>query len=130
MDSGEVIPSLNEPWTMAGAKVSEWMSGFVMVIIAQEMFFSNPSRAMPALLIIWIVTTFTLAGMRRGFPDEERGLANKCLTSIGIQPPNIPAPALIQPLWSGCPLKGLDDESEYMFLELDNLFDFEEDEED
>lgn len=128
MDNGEVIPSLNEPWTMGGAKVSEWTSGFVMLIVFQEIFLDSSSRNMPFLLAIWLITTFGMAALRRSFPDEERGLANMCLTAVGIDPPGIPTPSALQPLWSGCPVRALPEDCDYIFLELDKLFESEEDE--
>ena len=123
MDSGEVIPGLNEDWTMAGAKLMEWMSGFIMLICAQELFFKgSPSKAMPILMLIWIGTTFGLAALRKQFPDEERGLANKVMAAVGMNPPGIPAPSVIQPVWSGCPLRELPEESEFRYLDLDKVF--------
>lgn len=131
MDSGEVIPGLNEPWTFAGCKLMEWMSGFVMLICVSEFLpKATMAKYMPILLGAWMGTTFGMAALRKLFPDEERGLANRAMVMLGIAPPGIPAPAAIQPLWSAAPLRNLDDDSEYMQLELFNIFLASEEEED
>ena len=123
MDNGEVIPGLNEDWTLGGAKLAEWIAGFMMFIIASELFFDNIGRNMPQLLIIWVSTTFGLAALRRSFPDEERGIRNSSLTAIGVEPPGIPAPASLQPYWSGAPARELRPECEFSELGLSQVFD-------
>lgn len=119
MDNGEVIPGLNEEWTLGGAKLFEWIAGFMMFIIASELFFTNTGRAMPQLMMIWVSTTFGLAALRRTVPDEERGVRNKVLTALGISPPGIPSPASLQPYWSGAPMREMDKEKAFIGLQLD-----------
>ena len=126
MDNGEVIPGLNEDWTLGGAKLAEWIAGFMMFIVAAELLFDNVGRNMPQLMMIWIGTTFGMAAVRRVFPDEERGIRNACLTAVGVEPPGIPAPATIQPYWSGAPVREMRKESEYCRLNLQELFPSEE----
>ena len=126
MDNGEVIPGLNEEWTLGGAKLFEWVAGFMMFIIASELFFTNTGRAMPQLMTIWVCTTFGLAGMRRAFPDEERGVRNAALTALGISPPGIPSPAALQPYWSGAPMREMDKEKLFRELQLDIVLETDE----
>lgn len=122
MDNGEVIPGLNEDWTLGGAKLGEWIAGFMMFIVCSELIFHhNVGRAMPQLMMIWIATTFGMAAMRKGFPDEERGVRNAVMTSVGIEPPDIPAPAALQPYWSGAPLRMIDPKSDFAQLGLDEV---------
>lgn len=114
MDNGEVIPGLNEGWTLGGAKVFEWISGLMMLLVCQEVVFTEKiARSMPLLMVIWVTTTFGLALLRRGFPDEERGLRNHVMVAVGIAPPKLPTPAALQPLWSGAPLRELDPKSKF-----------------
>lgn len=84
---------------------------------------------MPQLLIIMVTTTFSLAGIRKRFPDEERGVRNSVMSSLGIEPPGIPAPSGIQPYWSGAPLRLIKQDSDFNRLGLHEVFDFEEEEE-
>lgn len=128
MDNGEVIPGLNEDWTLGGAKLFEWIAGFMMFIIASELFFTNIGRNMPYLMIIWVTSTFGLAGIRRAFPDEERGIRNYCMTAMGMPPPGIPAPSALQPYWSGAPMRQMGQEREYTRLGLSEVFVTEEQE--
>ncbi|MCB0328492.1 MAG: hypothetical protein KDD70_02480 [Bdellovibrionales bacterium] len=130
MDNGEVIPGMDEGWTFAGARVMEWGSGFVLAIMVQELFFSTPAKTMPLFLAILVGTTFGLAGLRKVFPDEERGVANYFMVQLGICPPGIPAPADIQPLWSGLPMQALDAKKEFVQLGLLEVFPHGADEED
>ena len=122
MDNGEEIPGLNEDWTFAGAKVMEWVSGFSMFIIISAMLPMAPGKAMPLLLLSWVGTTFGLALVRKRFPDEERGVRNACMVELGFAPPGIPAPARIQPHWSGEPVRKFAVTSYYEQLELRRLF--------
>lgn len=128
MDNGENIPGLGDDWTFAGAKLFEWIAGFVMVIIVSELFLSRPSQAMPLLMMTWVGTTLSLAILRRQFPDEERGLRNFFMVKAGFPPPGIPTPAELQPYWSGLPLADLDQEALFRKLSLDQLFQPEEEE--
>jgi hypothetical protein len=77
---------------------------------------------MPLMLAGWVTTTVTLASVRRGFPDEQRGLKNSLLTTCGFIPPDIPAPAVLQPVWSACPLRSLPSKRMFVQLGLDELF--------
>lgn len=122
MDNGEVIPGLNEDWTFAGAKMFEWMAGFMMLILASEFMFTKPAKQAPVLVCIMIGTTLGLALARRAFPDEERGMRNACMTFLGFSPPGIPSPAFLQPVWSGAPMRDLDEKTQYMVLELHKIF--------
>lgn len=128
MDNGEVIPGLNEDWTLGGAKLSEWIAGFMMFIIAGELLFDKVGRAMPQLMLIWICTTFGMAALRRNFPDEERGIRNSALTTVGIEPPGIPAPAALQPYWSGAPMREMEESAEFMALGLGEVLEDLDDE--
>ncbi len=118
MDNGEVIGALNEDWNFAGANLPEWMSGFVVFLIASEMF-DKISRSMPILLMMWIGTTFLLAAARKSFPDEERGLRNAVMVALGFIPIGLPAPSKFCPMWSGAPVKELGEDSHYQTLRLD-----------
>jgi len=122
MDSGEVIPNLDEPWTMAGATVMEWSSGFVMAIMVMEIFFGTTAKYTPVLIAVLLGTTFGLAMLRRSFPDSQKGLANSLIVQLGSTPPGLPAPAQFQPEWSAAPLKLYPEEKEYTELSLHLLF--------
>jgi hypothetical protein len=123
MDNGEVIPGLNEDWMLAGAKLSEWIAGFMAFIIAQEVLFTDKmARSMPALLLIGALVVFAMAALRRSFPDEERGIRNAALTAVGMPPPGIPLPAALQPIWSGRPLRELGEKTKFKQLGLDAVF--------
>ncbi|MCB0309842.1 MAG: hypothetical protein KDD42_01325 [Bdellovibrionales bacterium] len=121
MDSGHVIPGLNEEWTLAGAKLNEWICGVGAFMMCQFLF-EKPTRAMPLLIAILVGTALGLAAVRRRFPDEEKGLRNFCFMIAGVQPPGIPAPSALQPLWSGAPLRELPDSYEFMQLGLHQVF--------
>lgn len=123
MDDGEVIVGLDETWSLAGAKVSEWGSGFMVVIMGSEIVpRGHLSSFLPLLLIGWMVTTFGMATLRKRFPDEERGVRNAAMAAIGKTPPGIPAPASLQPIWSGAPIRSLDASKEYSTLKLDDVY--------
>lgn len=122
MDNGEVIPGLNEDWTFCGAKMFEWIAGFMMLILASEFLVEKPAKQAPILVCIMIGTTLGLALCRRSFADEERGMRNACMTALGMAPPGIPAPAFIQPVWSGAPLREMDEKLQFMELGLDKVF--------
>jgi len=122
MDNGDVIVGLNESWSLGGAKLNEWGAGFMVFILAQSLFFTNTARSMPILMLIWIISTFGLAAMRRSFPDEERGIANAVMTFLGFCPPNTPAPSKIQPYWSASPMREIPAHREYTKLGLDLVF--------
>ena len=118
MDNGDVIPGLNEDWTFAGCKVFEWLAGLITAMLVASAF-DRPGQQMPLIIIVWIGTTLGLAGLRKQFPDEERGVRNVCMVSLGFEPPGIPAPAKIQPRWSGAPLRELNKRCVICDLEID-----------
>ncbi|MCO6432479.1 MAG: hypothetical protein J5J00_16620 [Deltaproteobacteria bacterium] len=122
MDNGEEIPGLNEDWTFAGAKLFEWLAGFMMMLISAEVLVDNPGRSMPLLVGVMVITTTSLASLRRAFPDEERGVRNMVMVACGFPPPGIPKPASIQPLWSGAPLRNLDEKCHFNQLGLGEIF--------
>jgi len=129
MDNGEVIPNLDEPWTLAGATLMEWVSGFTMAIMVMELFFGTTAKYMPVLVVVLLGTTFGLAVLRRGFPDSHKGVANSLIVMLGSTPPGLPAPAQFQPEWSASPLKSYPDEKEWVELSLDLVFPVEPEEE-
>ena len=122
MDSGEEIPALNESWTFAGAKLFEWIAGFMMFIICSEVLVDNIGKSMPLLVGIMVFSTFSLASLRRAFPDEERGVRNLVMVSCGFAPPGIPRPAAVQPVWSGSPIRQISNETQFAQLGLDEVF--------
>ena len=126
MDNGEVIPGLNDGYTFLGAKIMEWMSGFIMAMLTAAIFQINITQWAPLLVIIAFFTTTSMAKLRRSFPDEERGIANLCASRLGFSPPGIPRPARIQPFWSGCPIKGYPELKEFNYLGLDEVFSIDE----
>ena len=56
------------------------------------------------------------------FPDEERGVRNAMMTAFGFTPLGIPAPARLQPFWSGAPLRKLPEDWKFSRCHLDVLF--------
>jgi hypothetical protein len=118
MDNGEVIPGLNEDWTFAGCKLMEWLSGLMISFMFSNLF-SKPAHFMPLLVMVWIGSTLSLSTARKKFPDEERGVMNMCMAACGFEPPGIPAPASLQPRWSGAPLRNLSDNKLFVQLHLD-----------
>lgn len=123
MDNGEEIQGLNEGWTFMGCKPMELMAGFMVLILEHELLFRNDvSIGMPFMMASWVFTAAILRSVRLLVPDEERGIRNYAMVMMGFSPPGIPAPALIQDYWSGCPVRELDPECRYRELELDRLF--------
>ena len=122
MDNGEEIPGLNEDLSFAGAKMMEWVSGFVMFMVVSELFKLNPAHSMPVLLVAWLGTTLGLATVRKRFPDEERGVRNAAMVGLGFAPPGVPPPAAIQPHWSGQPCRRLESSTYFEQLNLADLF--------
>lgn len=120
-DNGEVIQGLDETWTFMGGTVLEWGAGLVVFFII-SLFAESPSRAMPFMLMGWIVTVTSLASVRHLHPDQERGVRNAVMTSCGFPPPGIPKPAKLQPVWSGCPILEMPRNKRFMKLGLDHLF--------
>lgn len=121
MDNGDVIVGLDEQWTFAGATAMEWISGFVMFMVAAQLISTNITRGMPILLFVWVATTVSLASVRKQFPDEDRGVRNALMVALGLTPPGIPAPAALQPQWSGAPMRALSESAWYNVLELDQV---------
>ncbi|MCB0318620.1 MAG: hypothetical protein KDD56_07670 [Bdellovibrionales bacterium] len=121
MDDGYVIPALGEGWSFAGARVMEWVAGLVSAMLCSELL-TNPIRSMPILLVVAVGIPLLLAGLRKQFPDEERGLRNAAMVALGFEPPGIPKPAPMQPIWSGAPTLSLPDNCEFLTLGLDAVF--------
>lgn len=120
MDDGHVIPGLNEEWSFAGAKLMEWMTGLTTAFLVSSLI-EKPATAMPLLVIILIGTTLSLSNLRKRFPDEERGVMNLVMTSLGFQPIGIPAPAKLQPRWSGGRISELPERCLFIELKLDSI---------
>ena len=120
-DDGEVLQGLDENWTFMGANAMEWACGLVVFLLI-SLFADSPARAMPFMLVGWILTTTTLAALRRSFPDQERGVRNAVATACGFPPPGIPAPSVLQPVWSGAPLRSLPENCRLVELGLDRNF--------
>jgi hypothetical protein len=129
MDNGEEIQGLDEEWTLAGAELFEWGAGFVMCMVASELFHLKGGANAPIFMIILIGTTLGMAAMRRKFPDGKRGLRNKCMESMGLPPPGLPAPARIQPRWSGAPLREPETKTFFHKLNLEEALAFRNPEE-
>ncbi len=122
MDNGEEIQGLNESWTFMGAKAVEWIAGLSMMMVVSETFHLKAGASMPILLMFAVGTPLILAQIRKRFPDEERGLMNYVMDSLGFAPPGNPPQARIQPFWSGAPMSQIDDEKEFMKLGFNELF--------
>lgn len=120
MDNGDVIPCLNEDWTFAGCKLMEWMAGLMMALMIGTAI-EKPANAMPFLVLVMIGTTLVMAMLRKQFPDEERGVRNLIMVSCGFEPIGIPAPAKLQPVWSGAPIRDLSENTLFRQLELHNV---------
>lgn len=121
MDNGEVLPGLDENWTFMGANAMEWACGLVVFLLI-SLFADSPARAMPFMLLGWVLTTVTLAGLRKSFPDEERGVRNALSTACGFPPPGIPAPSSLQPIWSGAQLREIPTNTKFYELGLHSMF--------
>ena len=120
MDNGDVIPALNEDWTFAGCKLFEWLAGGMAAFIVQ-LFIERPGHAIPFLFFLWVGVTLSIAMVRKKFPDEERGVMNLFMVNCGFSPPNIPAPAKLQPRWSGGRLQELNKNCLFQQLGLDEV---------
>jgi hypothetical protein len=120
MDNGEVLQGIEEDWNFMGANVMEWSVGFVAFLLI-SLFARSPARAMPFMLAGGVLTTTTLAALRRTYPDAQRGLTNASLTACGFPPPGIPAPAVLQPVWSGAPLKMIREDSKFSKIGLNKI---------
>jgi hypothetical protein len=123
MDSGEEIPALNEGWSFLGAKLFEWMAGFLLAMLSSTVVTSGTiSSSMPMYLAIVFGTALGVASVRKKFPDEERGMRNSFMVMCGITPPGVPSPSTLQPYWSSYPNKQFKPECEFIQLGLDKLF--------
>ena len=122
MDDGYEIPGLNEQWKFFGAKASEWMMGFTTGLLYLGTGHGKISRQMPMFIMILFGMTMFSKTLRERFPDEERGVRNQFCLWFGLNPPGIPAPAELQPIWSGAPLRELPENKEYIQLGLDKVF--------
>lgn len=120
-DDGEVLQGLDEDWTFMGANAMEWACGLVVFVII-SLFADSPARAMPFMLLGWVLTTTSLAAMRRSFPDQERGVRNAVCSACGFPPPGIPMPSKMQPTWSACPLREPKQSSRFVQIGLDDMF--------
>ena len=120
-DDGEVLPGLNESWTFMGANAMEWACGLVVFLLI-SLFAESPARAMPFMLAGWVMTTVTLASLRKSFPDEQRGVRNAIGTACGFPPQDIPMPSSMQPVWSPAPLRDVPEDSKFAKLGLGQLF--------
>lgn len=120
-DNGEVLQGLDENWTFMGGNAMEWACGLVVFLLI-SLFADSPARAMPFMLLGWILTTTTLASLRRSFPDQERGVRNAVATACGFPPPGIPMPSSLQPVWSGSPAREVNPKSKFIQLGLNQLF--------
>ena len=116
-DNGEVLQGLASKWMFLGATLMEWGCGIVMFFIV-SLFGSSPVSAMPFMLGATFFTAYSLASLRRAFPDEERGVRNSLMTSCGFAPQDIPAPSALQPLWSGSPVRDLPADCAFVSLGL------------
>ncbi|MCC6220689.1 MAG: hypothetical protein IT291_05540 [Deltaproteobacteria bacterium] len=120
-DDGYVLQGLDDNWSFMGANAMEWAVGLVIFLMIGS-FARSPASAMPLMIGGWILTTTTLASTRRNFPDEERGVRNAVMTACGFPPPGIPSPSLLQPVWSGAPMRELPQNCRFVQLGLEELF--------
>ncbi len=119
-DDGEVLPGLDDEWTFMGANAMEWSAGLVMFFMI-SLFAETPARAMPFMLAGWVLTTTTLASLRNMFPDQQRGVRNVVMTACGFNPPGIPTPARLQPVWSPSPMRAIPEKCRFKSLGLEQL---------
>jgi len=122
MDNGEVIPNLDKPWEFLMARLHEWLSGMIFALIVNEILFTNTANAMPLIVSIMILSTYSLAMARLKFADGTRGFVNWCTVQMGVPPIGIPLPSALQPVWSGAPVRKLNTLSLYIDLGFDEFF--------
>ena len=120
-DNGEVLQDLHKSWTFLGANMMEWASGLVVFLLI-SLFGESPVRVMPFMLLGCVGTAYSLASLRMMFPDEERGVRNAVMSSLGFKPVDIPAPSNFQPVWSGAPLIELPENWRFTEMGLDQLY--------
>ena len=122
MDNGEVIPNLDKPWEFMMARLHEWLAGMILAIICNEIFFTSATSAMPLLFAIMVISTYSFACARLKFADGTKGCVNWCCVKMGIVPQGIPAPSELQPVWSGAPIRRINEKTLYMQLGFDEFF--------
>lgn len=122
MDNGEEIPLLNESWTFMGVKLNEWIVGFMVMMLIIAISGAKAPSVMPIVVIAGIGSALAVAGLRRRFPDEERGVRNYFMVAMGFAPPGIPTPSSLQQFWAGGPIRKLKDSTRYQELGLDEIF--------
>jgi hypothetical protein len=116
-DNGETLQGLDEEWNFMGANAIEWGCG-VMVFMIISTCSKSMVTAMPIMLLGMLTTAYTLASLRKMFPDEHKGVANLAATACGFPPIFIPPPAKLQPLWSAAPVRDLPSDCRFMKLGL------------
>lgn len=122
MDNGEVIPNLDKPWEFLMARVDEWITGAIVALSINELFFEDITSSMPLVFSCIVLVAYGLACARLRFADGKRGMINWVTTKMGFVPVGIPAPSELQPVWSGAPLRRLKDTTLFMQLGFDELF--------
>jgi hypothetical protein len=100
----------------------EWMAGVTSAFMT-SLLFEKPAHYMPLLVLVMVGTTLMLSTLRKRFPDEERGVMHLLMTGCGFAPPGIPAPAKLQPRWSGGRISSLKPTCMYVQLGLDEVVD-------
>ena len=121
MDNGEVIQDIDQPWSFMQVRLMEWICGAVFALIVQ-LFFKSPANAIPFMLVGVFAVAFSMAGVRKLYPDEERGLRNAFAVFLGIPPVGIPTPSKMQPIWSGGQIRDLKEDTNFKKLRLDYIF--------
>lgn len=124
-DNGEVLQGIGDKWTFCGATLMEWASGFVMFMIVSLTGQSVVQVIVP-MILAWVGTTVFLAATRKLFPDEERGVRNFLMSTLGVKPPDIPPPSSLQPFWSASPVRALSSDCRFVQLGLHKTFNLEE----
>ena len=76
----------------------------------------------PALISIMILSTYGLAMARLKFADGSRGFVNWCSVQMGVRPIGIPLPSAMQPVWSGAPIRRVDQRSLFAQLGFEDFF--------
>ena len=104
-----------------GATMMEWSSGLVMFMII-SLFCDSSTTGMPVMLLGLVVTTMTMASIRKAYPDEERGIRNALMSACGICPVDVPPPAFLQPVWSSSPIDELNPNCAFVTLGFGEIF--------
>lgn len=104
---GEEVPTLNDGWTLFGAKLDEWLAGasggILYITIVQSFFRDLQASDAVILLLCTCGVTYILRILRERFPDEKRGIMHALCDKIGVCPPDIPPPANFRAYWSEVP---------------------------